>query len=53
MNLLELIFSYNDPDCPETFISDRETDSITWITVDEAAKKTKEERIRIAKLIWR
>ncbi len=37
----------------EVFITDREYGAIEWISIDEIHnRKTKEERIKIAKLIW-
>jgi hypothetical protein len=36
----------------ETFIGDRESSSMEWITLDEVCRKTKTERQEIAKKIW-
>jgi hypothetical protein len=41
------------PNQDKTFISDRESGTMEWITLDEVCRKTKEERQRLARLIWR
>jgi hypothetical protein len=37
----------------DEFISDRENGIVEWITIDEACRKSKEERLKIARLIWK
>ena len=40
------------PNQDETYIQDRETSTMEWLTLDEVCRKTKEERQRLARLIW-